>query len=61
MSLVFQTRSDTLAELDRKYGKALTDKKNKTAEEKIQEAATKDTLDAMKRVSLNRLCPSRDI
>ena len=32
-----------------KYGKALTDKKNKTAEEKIQEAATKDTLDAMKK------------
>ena len=35
--------------LTEKYGKALTDKKNKTAEEKIQEAATKDTLDAMKK------------
>jgi len=34
--------------LTEKYGKALTGKKNKTAEEKIQEAATKDTLDAMK-------------
>ena len=35
--------------LTEKYGKALTDKKNKTAEEKIQEAATKDTLTAMKK------------
>jgi len=35
--------------LTEKYGKALTDKKNKTAEEKIQAAATKDTLDAMKK------------
>lgn len=35
--------------LTEKYGKALTEKKNKTAEEKIQEAATKDTLDAMKK------------
>jgi len=35
--------------LTEKYGKALTDKKNKTAEEKIQEAATKDTLDEMKK------------
>ena len=35
--------------LTEKYGKALTDKKNKTAEEKIQESATKDTLDAMKK------------
>ena len=35
--------------LTEKYGKALTDKKNKTAEEKIQEAATQDTLDAMKK------------
>ena len=35
--------------LTEKYGKALTDKKNKTAEEKIQEAATKDTLAAMKK------------
>lgn len=35
--------------LTEKYGKALTDKKNKTAEEKIQEAATKDTLDVMKK------------
>ena len=35
--------------LTEKYGKALTDKKNKTAEENIQEAATKDTLDAMKK------------
>lgn len=35
--------------LTEKYGKALTDKKNKTAEEKIQAAATEDTLDAMKK------------
>lgn len=35
--------------LTEKYGEALTGKKNKTAEEKIQEAATKDTLDAMKK------------
>jgi len=35
--------------LTTKYGKALTDKKDKTDEEKIQEAATKDTLTAMKK------------
>lgn len=35
--------------LTEKYGKALTDKKNKTAEEKMQEAVTQDTLDAMKK------------
>lgn len=35
--------------LTEKYGKALTDKKNKTAEEKIQEAATQDTMAAMKK------------
>ncbi|WP_225884246.1 tail assembly chaperone [Lacticaseibacillus mingshuiensis] len=35
--------------LTEKYGKALTDKKNQTDEEKIQAAATKDTLAAMKK------------
>lgn len=35
--------------LTEKYGKALTDKKDPTDEEKIQAAATKDTLAAMKK------------
>ena len=45
----FKHAATRLLNLTEKYGKALTDKKNKTAEEKIQEAATKDTLDAMKK------------
>ena len=46
---VFKHAATRWLNLTEKYGKALTDKKNKTAEEKIQEAATKDTLDAMKK------------
>lgn len=48
-SSFFKHAAQRWLNLTEKYGKALTGKKNQTDEEKIQAAATKDTLDAMKK------------